>query len=1626
MSRRSMRSAPPQRGSSGSERGAGRHGRRRAAGKLAAAWLCCLTASLGCAAAAFAEGALPAGGPAASPLAGPLGTGGPEALLESSEPLAEGAYAQEGALAAYRGPEAIEPYSAHPSETRPHAVCPPPTTTRASCMAIAVPSPSKLVSLGLTAPSYQGSGERGGFSPEDLRSAYKFPKEGGEGQTVAIVDAYGYPNAEKDLEVYRKQYKLYYKEGNAACTETDGCFEEVNQKGETGKPPAETNAGWIEETALDLDMVSAACPKCHILLVQANNEALENMLAAVEEAVASAKVVSDSWESAEFSGEAGDDRYLDHAGVPVLFASGDSGYGVEYPSASPDVVAVGGTKLTKVEKPKEGERGWTEEAWSGGGSGCSKYEKEKPAWQKDEGCSNRTVADVSAVASPETPVSFYDSFGTREPKEEGWRLIGGTSVATPLVAGIEAQASKYALSLPGADVFYSDPSALFDVTTGTNTVEGEPCRPPAEDPSAREYECHAGTGYDGPTGNGSPDGPITVTSLPPLAVTRPAASVTGTTATLDAALDAQGLKTTYVFEYGTSTKYGSKAPAHEEAKAGSGTAVQEVGEPITGLTANTTYHYRVVATNSKGVSDGADRTFRTASPTVTGVSPASGPAVGGTTVTVSGTNFIGVSAVKFGTSEAESFKVESETAISAVAPAVSQASGIGTVDVTVATPAGTSATSSADRFTYTLVEPDRAWGEDRYGQLGDLQNVASDVPVEVSSLAGPSAFAAGIVHSLALMPNGTVMAWGYDYTGQLGDGKRRRSYAPSEVCAAGVTECASGPYLEEVTAIAAGSEFSLALLKNGTVMAWGNNAVGELGAGSRSECAANDNICSKVPVPVCTVAEATCKPEHYLKGVVAIAAGAYHSLALLSNGTVVAWGYNGKGQLGDGTSTGPEKCGAEPYAEACSTIPVAVSGLTEVAAIAGGLYNSLALLKNGTVKDWGSGEVGQLGDGATESSDTPVAVCASEEKAPCAHDLGGVKAIAGGVFAGYALLEGGTVKAWGDNDEGELGDGSYSGASCEGYCSTTPVAVKGLSEVSAIAAESWSSSALALVNGATPMAWGGGNYGALGNGKFNESGRIGSGSGNEVDVPERVCAAYASGPCPSGPYLEGKFAAIAVGGEQDLVSFAPPTATTEAASNVTETAATLHGTVNPNSLESEYDFEYGTSESYGKTTAKAPAGSGTSNVEESKGLTSLAANTKYYFRIVATNSGKETTKGAARTFTTGAAGSPGNTALPVASPATPDQAAPETTTNGTWTNEPTSYSYQWQLCNATGGECTNISGATSSTFTPTEADVEHTLRVNVTAKNGVGEATATSNATNKTRPIGEITEYALPSGSSARGIAAGPDKNLWFTNFSPSNKIGKITTSGTITEYALPEESGPMRITAGPDGNLWFTTYYTSKIGKITTSGTITEYSLPAGSEPWGIVTGSDGNLWFAIHAYRGSKIGKITTSGTITEYTLPTHSQPLDIAAGPDGNLWFTEAGTSKIGKITTSGTITEYALPESSTPYGITAGPEKEAALWFTDQRSSKIGKITTSGTITEYALPEGSEPTGIAAGPDKNLWFTEYEKCKIDRITTSGTVTEYALPKESRPNEIAEGSDENMWFTDAGTAKIGKITP
>jgi subtilase family serine protease len=281
------------------------------------------------------------------------------------------------------------------------------------------------------------------------------------------------------MGVYRSQFGL------PACTTANGCFRKVSQTGTTSYPRA--NGGWAQEISLDLDMASAICPNCKIILVEATSNSFANLAAAEDEAVKlGATVISNSYGGSEYSSEVSDQAHFNHPGVAITVSSGDNGYGVEFPAASQYVTAVGGTTLKKDGSA----RGFTETVWNGAGSGCSAYIT-KPSWQKDAGCARRSVADVAAVADPNTGVSVYDSYAYRG--ASGWMVFGGTSVAAPVIGGVYALAGNAATINYGA-TSYSSATSLFDVVSGSNGTCGG------------SYLCTATAGYDGPTGNGTPNG----------------------------------------------------------------------------------------------------------------------------------------------------------------------------------------------------------------------------------------------------------------------------------------------------------------------------------------------------------------------------------------------------------------------------------------------------------------------------------------------------------------------------------------------------------------------------------------------------------------------------------------------------------------------------------------------------------------------------------------------------------------------------------------------------------------------------------------------------------------------------------------------------------------------------------------------------------------------------------------------------------------------------------------------------------------------------------------------------------------------------------------------------------------
>jgi subtilase family serine protease len=317
-------------------------------------------------------------------------------------------------------------------------------------------------------PAYQLSG----LHPADLQSAYELPSStAGAGQTVAVVIAYDNPNLEADLGVFRKTFGL------PACTTSNGCFKKIAQSGTTA------NQGWGQEAAIDVQMVSAVCPNCKILVSEASAATDVALLAAAKSAVADgATVVSNSYSMPEDTSE--NDAAYD-IGVPFVFGAGDTGAGAQWPSASSHVIAVGGTTLTRSSNA----RGWSETVWSGSGGGCSKYVA-KPAWQLDAGCANRTANDIAAYADPNPGVAVYDSYLSSKP---GWRTYGGTSVAAPIVAGSIALAGNGTSVLTDASYIYAHSGSLNAITSGHNG-------------SCTTYLCNAVNGYSAPAGNGSPHG----------------------------------------------------------------------------------------------------------------------------------------------------------------------------------------------------------------------------------------------------------------------------------------------------------------------------------------------------------------------------------------------------------------------------------------------------------------------------------------------------------------------------------------------------------------------------------------------------------------------------------------------------------------------------------------------------------------------------------------------------------------------------------------------------------------------------------------------------------------------------------------------------------------------------------------------------------------------------------------------------------------------------------------------------------------------------------------------------------------------------------------------------------------
>jgi subtilase family serine protease len=387
--------------------------------------------------------------------------------------------------------------STHAAATHPSIpVCPGAVAGSARCHA-------GVVTDSHSVPITSSSPISGSYGPVQFHGGYNLPcSVGGSaaqaiclqpssfgGQTIGIVDAYDDPTIQSDLNTYDSQYGL------PTCTTANGCFTKVDQNG--GKKYPRTNSGWALEISLDVETAHEICQTCKIVLVEATTSSLSNLAAAVNQAInQGATEISNSYGGSESSGETFYDSSYNHSGVAVTASSGDGGYGVEYPATSPYVVAVGGTTLKLTSSNTYS----SESAWSSAGSGCSAYETAH-SWQtqlsnwSQTGCgTKRGIADVSADADPNTGAAVYDS--TRYQGQSGWFQVGGTSLSSPLIASVFALAGGTSSFGNAQQVPYTNfkNSNSHDVTTGSNGSCGT------------IIMCNATTGYDGPTGLGTPNG----------------------------------------------------------------------------------------------------------------------------------------------------------------------------------------------------------------------------------------------------------------------------------------------------------------------------------------------------------------------------------------------------------------------------------------------------------------------------------------------------------------------------------------------------------------------------------------------------------------------------------------------------------------------------------------------------------------------------------------------------------------------------------------------------------------------------------------------------------------------------------------------------------------------------------------------------------------------------------------------------------------------------------------------------------------------------------------------------------------------------------------------------------------
>ncbi len=666
------------------------------------------------------------------------------------------------------------------------------------------------VSKGATVPA-ASLGDSGAYSPKFLQSAYNVASvaaqgDNGSGQIIGVVDAFSNPNLIANLNYYRRYFGLAPCVAGTVSTSATNCvIQVVNEQGGTTLPA--TSASWGMEETIDVDMVSAICANCELLVVDANSAQIQDLGPSVNTAVQMGAVtVVNSYGTSEYPAENNDaNLYYNHPGVAIVVAAGDSGYGVQFPAAAPDVVSVGGTTL--VQNTDSGTRNGSEVAWSGTASGCSAYEP-KPVWQHDTKCANRSVADVAAVADPNTGVWIYDTFG-----QPGLMIAGGTSVAAPIVGSLFALANKSMPSSSYAVSFlYASPGSLVPVTSGSDGKCGS-------------YLCNAALsvgGYNGPTGLGTPGASpnsVPALSAPMFVSSTSSSATTATTSTGEVATSSNVVATQVsagtnsscsVLQGGTVQCWGQNSFGQlgNNSTINSSSPVTVTGlSNVTEVSVGESHACAVLTgglvkcwgSNSNGQLGVASVQQSSRPVTVKGITSATSVAAGyDYTCAVLSTGSVWC----WGSNEYGQAGHAASNSVST--PMLVQG-------ITNATQVAVSVNHTCAALTTGNVE---CWGSNGYGQLGNGTSGSSAAPVQVSGLSGATQVATGASASCALLTSGSVECWGFNSDGELGNASTVNSSTPV------IVSSVSG-----ATSVSMGAYDACAVAGSGSLRCWGFDAM---------------------------------------------------------------------------------------------------------------------------------------------------------------------------------------------------------------------------------------------------------------------------------------------------------------------------------------------------------------------------------------------------------------------------------------------------------------------------------------------------------------------------------------------------------------------------------------------------------------------------------------------------------------------------------------------------------------------------------------------------------------------------------------------------------------------------------